>query len=150
MSNPSHQDTVDQYVNSTKGKDRLEYMITIARDGEVPVRSIYHFGDALSASEAYNRYNDFGFAKEFLTVSLYQPDGQVASKVLRRPPAGECSYVRENYVEASKLIRSFYDILNDTDYSRLVEGFALIFSQDNIRFNSDRFFSDLEYTKDKD
>lgn len=150
MSNPDHQNTVDKYIDSTKNKERLEYMLTIARDGEVPVRSIYHLGDAISAAEAYNRYNDFGFAKEFLSVVLYQPDGQISSKVLKRPPAGECSYVKENYYAASKLIRSFRDILNESDYSRLVEGFALIFSQDNIRFNSDRFFSDLEYTKDKD
>jgi hypothetical protein len=131
-------------------QNKYEFMLTIARDGEQPVRSIYHFGNALSAAEAYERYKDFGFAKEFLDVKLYEPNGVVNSKTLRRPPAGECSYVKENYISAVNLIKSFYNMIDMAEYNRLVEGFALIFSQDNIRFNSERFFEDLQYIKEND
>ena len=102
------------------------------------------------ALEAYGRYTNFGFAKEFLDVCLYEPTGEFHTKTLRRPPAGECSYIRENYVQASELILSFKDEISSQQYSKLVEGFALIFSQDNIRFNSERFFEELNYTKEND
>jgi len=142
-----HEETVKNY--GLQG-NKYQFMLTIARDGENPVRSIYHFADALTASEAYNRYQDFGFAKEFLDVKLYQPNGIITSKTLRRPPAGECSYIKQNYVESSNLIKSFKDKISKEEYNRMVEGFALIFSQDNIRFNSERFFEDLQYVKEKD
>ena len=49
-----------------------------------------------------------------------------------------------------EIIKSFENEIESKLYSRLVEGFALIFSQDNIRFNSERFFEGLNYTKGKD
>ena len=141
-----HANVVSDYLLNRDNK----FMLTIARDGESPVRSIYFFMDKNIAFEAYNRYTNFGFSKNFLEVCLYEPNGETHSKVLHRPPAGECSYVRENYVEATKLIKSFENTINSKEYARLVEGFALIFSQDNIRFNSERFFEGLNYIKEND
>lgn len=138
----NHSQVVDDFINK---KNNYEFMLTIARDGEEPVRSIYHFGSAIEACEAYSRYTNWGFAKKYLTVRLYEPNGTVHEKILKRPPAGECSYVKQNYIEASQLLFSMKDSLSNEQYSKLVEGFALIFSQDNIRFNSDRFFDDCRY-----
>ena len=148
MIKKNHEEIVNDYYNLIKNnlKTKYMFMLTISRDGEHPVRSIYMFDDSTLAVEAFNRYDNFGFAKEYLTVKLYEPNGRIHEKVLKRPPAGECSYVRQNYIEASNLLLSMKDSLNKDQYSKLVEGFALIFSQDNIRFDSDRFFDDCQYT----
>jgi hypothetical protein len=135
---PEHVDMINKFLDSKE----YGFMLTIARDGEYPARSIYHFNNAIDAVSAYNRYDNFGFSKEYLTVCLYESSKQIHKKVLKRPPAGECSYVKQNYKDASKLLNSFKDELNEDQYKRLVGGFALIFSQDNIRFNSSRFFED--------
>jgi hypothetical protein len=146
MTNSEHSNVVSNYLSNRDDT----FMLTIARDGESPVRSIYFYKDKELALEAYGRYTNFGFSKEFLEVCLYEPTGEFHTKTLKRPPAGECSYVRENYVEASDLLLSFKDTINEKEYSRLVEGLALIFSQDNIRFNSERFFEGLNYIKEND
>jgi hypothetical protein len=143
----SHSDVVKDYINS--GSD-YQFMLTITRDGANSPTSIYNFDNAVSAAEAYSRYDNFGFSKKFLEVCLYEPGGKIHTKILHRPPAGECTYVKQNYVESSKLIKSFKDTIRKEEYGRMIEGFALIFSQDNIRFNSERFFEDLEYIKEKD
>ena len=141
-----NENIIKNYIKNINSKNFYEFMLTISMDGEKIARSIYHFYDAILAIQAFNRYDNFGFAKEYLTVKLYEPNGRVHEKVLKRPPAGECSYVRQNYIEASNLLLSMKDSLNKDQYSKLVEGFALIFSQDNIRFDSDRFFDDCQYT----
>lgn len=146
MSTEDHGKVVSDYLSDRDNK----FMLTIARDGETPPRSIYFFADKPQSFEAYERYTNFGFATRFLEVNLYEPTGESHYKRLYRPPAGECSYVKENYVAATELILSFKDTISDDQYSRLVEGFALIFSQDNIRFNSKRFFEGLNYLKEND
>jgi hypothetical protein len=146
MSRTEHIDELSNYLLDRKDL----FLLTIARDGELPVRSMYFYRDKSVAFEAYERYTNFGFAKEFLDVCLYEPTGEDHKKTLKRPPAGECSYVRENYVKARILISSFKNTISQEEYSRLIEGFALIFSQDNIRFNSERFFEELNYKKGND
>ena len=136
---PQHQDRVEEYLLKTRSSDG-GYLLATSRDGQLPPRSIYYFDNAITASEAYARYTDWGFAKEYLTVWLYEPGGIVNSKVLKRPPAGECSYVKKNYVESSALLKSFKGSMAEEDHLSLVKGFALIFSHDNIRFNAQRFF----------
>ena len=136
-----HAQIVIDFINK---KDNYEFMLTIARDGEDPVRSIYHFGSAIEACEAYSRYTDWGFAKEYLTVCLYEPNGRINKKVLKRPPAGECSYIKKNYVDASNLLLSIKDSMLLDKYKKLVYGFALTFSHDNIRFDFNRFFKDCD------
>ena len=109
---PEHLDIVKDYLKNTNSQG-YSFMLTIARDGESPARSIYHFGDAITAAEAYSRYDNFGFAKEFLTVSLYEPSGKINTKVLKRPPAGECSYIKKNYIQVSNLLKSYKDSLTE-------------------------------------
>ena len=68
---PSHKILVDEYIQSVNEKTQNSYMLTIARDGEQPARSILYYNNAIDAAYAYNKYTDWGFAKNFLTVTLY-------------------------------------------------------------------------------
>jgi hypothetical protein len=136
---PEHADRVLEFVEQNKNI-RASYMLTIARDGESPVRSIYHFDNAIDAAQAYGRYNDWGFAKDFLTISLYEPGGKNTTKVLKRPKAGECVFVKADYIEAEKILLSTKEHLSEENYTNLIKGFAGLFSRDNIRFDVSRFF----------
>ena len=126
---------VDEYLKDRKN----QYMLTIARDEE-PVRSIYKFNDAVNAVNGYNEYTDWGFAKHFLTVKMYEPNGMIHEKVLRRPPAGECVFVREQYYQAEEALLKVKDHLPEDIYTNLIKDFALIFSMDNWRFDHIKFF----------
>lgn len=136
---PEHADRVSEFVEQNKNI-RASYMLTIARDGESPVRSIYHFDNAIDAAQAYGRYTDWGFAKDFLTVSLYEPGGKNTTKVIKRPKAGECVFVKADYIEAEKILLSTKEHLTEENYTNLIKGFAGLFSRDNIRFDVSRFF----------
>jgi hypothetical protein len=136
--------TISEYKNNPDGK----YMITIARDGEYPERSIYIYGTALDAVNGYNEYTDWGFAKHFLTVSLYEPSGHITTKVLKRPPAGECVFLREQYYDATKAILNIKDKTEQEAYDQLVYDFAKIFSLDSWRFDSKRFFENTQCSKE--
>jgi hypothetical protein len=138
-----HEDVVSSFIESQKN-NHASYMLTIARDGESPVRSIYHLNNAIDAAEAYNRYQDWGFAKEYLTVSLYEPGGKITTKVLKRPKAGECVFVKADYIKAEEIILSVKDHLNPEIYAILVKDFAGLFSRDNIRFDVSRFFKSTQ------
>jgi lipoate synthase len=126
---------VEEYLNNNKN----QYMITIARDNE-PVRSVYKFDDALNAVNGYNEYTDWGFAKHFLTVKMYEPNGKIHEKVLKRPPAGECVFVREQYYQAEKALLKVKNYLSEDIYTNLIKDFALIFSLDSWRFDHIKFF----------
>jgi len=136
---PEHADRVLEFVEQNKNI-RAAYMLTIARDGESPVRSIYHFENAIDAAQGYNRYTDWGFAKEFLTVSLYEPGGKITTKVLKRPKAGECVFVKADYIKAENILLSVKEDLPQESYTNLIKEFAGLFSRDNIRFDVSRFF----------
>jgi hypothetical protein len=131
-------------INEYKGKPEDRYMLTIARDGEYPERSIYIYDRAIDAVNGYNEYKDWGFAKHFLTVSLYEPSGSVTTKVLSRPPAGECVFLREQYYDATDAILKIKNKLDEDSYSQLVYDFAKIFSLDSWRFDSERFFENTQ------
>jgi hypothetical protein len=137
---------VQDYKNKVANKTADSYMLTIARDGESPVRSIYFYGDAIDATNGYEAYYDWGFAKDFLTVTLYEPTGRVHEKVLRRPRGGECTFVRDDYLEASMIFSRAKDSINEDIYNYLVYEFAKLFSKDNQRFQVERFLTDLGYT----
>jgi hypothetical protein len=141
---PEHEDVVNNFLKENQ-KVHSSYMLTIARDGEHPVRSIYYYSNALDAVSSYNRYTDWGFAKEYLTVSLYGPGGNIAEKVLRRPSGGtqgDCTFVREDYIKAEKILLRYKEVMDLQDYSSLVKDFAGLFSRDNIRFDVSRFFKE--------
>lgn len=141
-----HLDMVSEYRSKVASKTADSYMLTVARDGESPARSIYFYGDAIDAATGYAAYTDWGFAKDFLTVELYEPTGRVHSKVLRRPRGGECVFHREQYYKISEIIGGIKGNMSSEAYNNLIYEFAKLFSKDNQRFQVDRFLTDLGYT----
>lgn len=140
---PEHEDVVSSFLESQRN-NHASYMLTIARDGESPARSIYHLSNAIDAAEAYNRYQDWGFAKDYLTVSLYEPGGKITTKVLSRPKAGECVFVKADYIKAEQILLSTKDHMPEEAYTNLIKEFAGLFSRDNIRFDVSRFFKSTQ------
>lgn len=121
---------------------RQTYLLTVYRDDEPMPRSIYLYPNAIEAADGYLRYNDWGFAKSHLVVSLYEPNDLVHTKILRRPRGGECTFVRNDYLEAKDIFIRVKDDMDKDLYNDLVLSFAKIFSKDNQRFDEQRFFND--------
>ncbi len=144
--NQHHVDMVQEYRDKVAAGRGDSYMLTIARDGESPARSIYFYGDAIEAARGYEAYADWGFARDFLTVELYEPTGRVHSKVLRRPRGGECIFHREQYHSVAKILGNLREKTDIDSYNNIVYEFAKLFSKDNQRFQVDRFLIELGYT----
>jgi hypothetical protein len=142
--NPTHSDIVNDYIKNSKEGKVTHYMITVARDGEQPVRSIISFDNVEQAIEGYEMYQDAGFAKDYLTVSLYQPSGMVTTKVLKRNHAGDPSFVRQNYIDTVDALHKVKDKLDKEDYEDLCIKIVTSFAKDNWRFSADRFLKQLE------
>jgi hypothetical protein len=142
--NPTHSDIVNDYIKNSKEGKVAHYMITVARDGEQPVRSIISFDNVEQAIEGYEMYQDAGFAKDYLTVSLYQPSGMVTTKVLKRNHAGDPSFVRQNYIDTVDALHKVKDKLDKEDYEELCIKIVTSFAKDNWRFSADRFLKQLE------
>ncbi len=143
---PENIDIVNKFIEEHKNAP-MGYMLTIARDGESPVRSIYNFHNVIDAVTAYNKYVDWGFAKEYLTITLYGPGGKLAEKNLRRPDGGtqgDCTFIRQDYIEAEKILIKYKNKLIEDEYKQLVNDFAKLFSRDNIRFDVIRFFKECQ------
>ena len=138
-----HVDMVNEYLQKTKNNSQDVYMLTIARDGEYPVRSILFFGNVVDAVEGFNKYKDWGFAKNYLTVSLYEPNGKINTKVLKRNQAGESTFIKNDYIEISNILKSFKDKINYVFYKDLCIRIMTVFSKDNWRFDPERFLKDL-------
>lgn len=145
---PSHTDIVNDYINNAKQRKVAHYMITVSRDGEHPVRSIISFDNIDQAIEGYEMYQDAGFAKDYLTVSLYEPSGKVSTKVLKRNHAGDPSFVRQNYIDTVDALYGVKDKLNKEDYEDLCIKIVTSFAKDNWRFSADRFLKQLEIERD--
>ena len=146
----AHVDMVQEFKDRAAAGKGDSYMLTVARDGESPARSIYFYGDAIDAANGYEAYTDWGFAKDFLTVELYEPTGRVHNKVLRRPRGGECVFHREQYHEISEILVKAKDGTGQDSYNYLAREFARLFSRDNQRFDAERFLTNLGYTGDTD
>lgn len=140
----THEEMINNYIKDSKEKRINHYMITVSRDGEFPVRSIISFDNAEQALEGYDMYQDAGFAKQFLTVSLYEPSGKINTKVLQRNQAGDPSFVRQNYIDTVSALYSLKDKLKYEDYKEVCIKIVTSFAKDNWRFDSDRFLKDLE------
>lgn len=143
---PQHEQLVNDFIKQNQGTNST-YMITTARDGEYPARSIYYFTNVIDSVKAYEKYTDWGFAKEYLTVTLYGPGGQLDQKVFRRSyggTQGDCTFVREDYIKAEKILVAYKDKMSLKDYQQLVKEFAVLFSRDNIRFDVSRFFRECQ------
>ena len=139
-----HKDIIEEYINKSKNKLNSHYMITVSRDGEFPVRSIISFDNEKQAAEGYDMYQDAGFAKQYLTVSLYSPSGDIKTKVLKRNHAGDPSFVRQNYIDTTEALYQVKNKLDREDYENLCIKIVTSFAKDNWRFDSDRFLKQLE------
>ena len=142
--NPNHDDIVNDYIKNSAIGSIGHYMITVSRDGESPVRSIISFDNQKQALEGYEMYQDAGFAKDYLTVSLYEPSGKINTKVLKRNHAGDPSFVRQNYIDTVEALHQVKDKLNKEDYENLCIKIVTSFAKDNWRFSADRFLKQLE------
>lgn len=145
---PNHDDIVNDYVSNSKQGKIGHYMITVSRDGESPVRSIISFDNANQALEGYEMYQDAGFAKDYLTVSLYEPSGKISTKVLKRNHAGDPSFVRQNYIDTVEALHSVKDKLDKKDYEEMCIKIVTSFAKDNWRFSADRFLKQLEIERE--
>ena len=141
---PSHKIMVDQYIEDVKNNKNSSYMLTIARDGEEPVRTIIFYTNAIEAAEAYNKYTDWGFARNFLTVRLYEPNGVVNEKVLKRNQAGECTFIRQDYIDMQNSLLKVKDSINKDVYDSLCIEIMTIFAKDSWRFDPERFLKNLD------
>jgi hypothetical protein len=146
--NPTHTNIVNEYINNCKLGKINHYIITVARDGESPVRSIISFDSLTQALEGYEMYQDAGFAKEFLTVSLYEPSGNITTKVIKRNHAGDPSFIRQNYIDTVDALYSLKDKLSKEDYENVCIKIVTSFAKDNWRFNPERFLKQLEIEKE--
>jgi hypothetical protein len=141
---PNHDDIVNEYINNSNQGKVNHYMITVSRDGESPVRSIISFDNVEQALEGYEMYQDAGFAKDYLTVSMYEPSGKINTKVLKRNHAGDPSFVRQNYIDTVEALHSLKDKLDKKDYEDVCIKIVTSFAKDNWRFSADRFLNQLE------
>ena len=146
--NPAHEQIVNDYINNAKTGNVNHYMITTSRDGEFPARSIISFDNEEQAVEGYEMYQDAGFAKEYLTVSLYHPSGLVTTKVLKRNHAGDPSFVRQNYIDTVEALHTLKNKLSKEDYEEVCIKIVTSFAKDNWRFNSERFLKQLEIERE--
>ena len=89
-------------------------------------------------------YQDAGFAKQYLTVSLYEPSGKINTKILKRNQAGDPSFVRQNYIDTVDALYKVKDKLEKKDYEDLCIKIVTSFGKDNWRFDVDRFLKQLE------
>jgi hypothetical protein len=146
--NFSHEDMVNEYVKNAKDGKVSHYIITVSRDGESPVRSVISFDNVEQALEGYEMYQDAGFAKDYLTVSLYQPSGINMTKVLKRNHAGDPSFVRQNYIDTVEALHKVKDKLSKEDYEELCIKIVTSFAKDNWRFSPERFLKQLEIERE--
>jgi len=142
--NHVHFDIVNDYLKDSKEGKVGHYMITVSRDGESPVRSIISFDNLEQALEGYEMYQDAGFAKDYLTVSMYEPSGKINTKVLKRNHAGDPSFVRQNYIDTVEALHYLKDKLDKKDYEDVCIKIVTSFAKDNWRFNAERFLKQLE------
>lgn len=138
---------VEEYCESVKNKTADSYMLTIARDGESPVRTIIFFQNAIEAAEAYNKYFDWGFARNYLTVTLHEPSGKINQKILKRNQAGESTFIRQDYIDIENILLNFKDKIETSVYDDLGFKIMTVFAKDSWRFNPERFLEILGIKK---
>lgn len=139
---PENEIMVDNFMKEY-GNAKYAFMLTTSRDGE-PVRAIYFYPNAIEAVKGYEQYKDWGFAKDYLTITLYGPGGIIDKKILSRPKGGDCTFVRQDYIDAEKILLKHKKSMSIEDYKKLVKDFAGLFSRDNIRFDVSRFFRECQ------
>lgn len=61
-----------------------EYSVTTTNDNELTTNWIGRFDNALEAVHCFNTFVDHGFADEYRTVNLSEPNGKMHTKILYR------------------------------------------------------------------
>ena len=140
-----HSDIITQYLaDANNPSKKIEhYIISVSRDGETPPRSIISYSNIVEAVEGYSMYTDAGFARDYLTVCLYEPSGKINKKVLKRNQAGDPSFVRQNYRDVVDVLSSLKDKLDKDTYEDSCIKIMNSFAKDNWRFNPERFLDQL-------
>ena len=144
---PEHSKMVDEYLESVKNNSTNVYMLTIARDGESPVRSIIFFTNAIEAAEAYNMYNDWGFAKNYLTIRLYEPSGNINEKIFKINQAGDTNFLIKNYIDITNILLEIKPFISKEIYEDACIKIMTSFAKDNWRFDPERFMINLGIDK---
>ena len=141
-----HSDMIAQYLEDANNPNKKikHYLISVSRDGETPPRSIISYSNIVEAVEGYSMYTDAGFARDYLTVCLYEPSGKVNKKVLKRNQAGDPSFVRQNYKDVIEVLFSLKDKLDKNVYEDACVKIMTSFAKDNWRFSPERFLKELE------
>jgi hypothetical protein len=141
-----HSEIIDQYLSDANNPNKKidHYIISVSRDGETPPRSIISYSSIIEAVEGYSMYTDAGFARDYLTVCLYEPSGKINKKVLKRNQAGDPSFVRQNYRDVVNVLFSLKDKLDKNTYEDACISIMTSFAKDNWRFNAERFLQELE------
>jgi hypothetical protein len=60
------------------------YSVTMTNDRNTSPDWVGRYSDALSAVEVYQKFIDHGFALEYRTVNLSEPNGKMHTKILYR------------------------------------------------------------------
>lgn len=60
------------------------YSVTMTNDSNAKPDWVGRYSDALSAVEVYQKFIDHGFALEYRTVNLSEPNGKMHTKILYR------------------------------------------------------------------
>jgi len=60
------------------------YSVTTTNDSNTSPDWVGRYSDALSAVEVYQKFIDHGFALEYRTVNLSEPNGKMHTKILYR------------------------------------------------------------------
>jgi hypothetical protein len=60
------------------------YSVTTTNDSNAQPDWVGRYSDALSAVQVFERFTDHGFANEYRTVNLSEPNGKMHTKILYR------------------------------------------------------------------
>jgi hypothetical protein len=61
-----------------------EYSVTSTNDNDFNAKWIGRYDNALEAVNVYNSMVDYGFAQEYRTVNLSEPNGKMHTKIFYR------------------------------------------------------------------
>lgn len=61
-----------------------EYSVTCTNDNETTPSYVGRFDNALEAVNVYNACVDYGFANEYRTINLSEPNGKMHTKIFYR------------------------------------------------------------------
>jgi hypothetical protein len=67
----------------------------------------------------------------------------MSEKIIKRPPGIDPVFMRSVYIEVSDVLKNLKNHLDIRIYEELALQIGRIFSKDNQRFDSERFFKNL-------